>query len=532
MANHWPRCPTYRGRYVKGKGAILVLVWNMLVFSYFGAQESILQEIVGSTKPYAWVFSILLLRAFCLVIFYPVAGWLADVYFGRYQTIRGSFWLMWIGTVSLTLILVVSQGTGSWHDKNIIRIVLCTLAFIAINIGLAGFQANAIPFGTDQLHSASAEELSSFVHWFYWTEYFGLGLVTYFLTCVDILGSNVLVQALIVLVSLSLALLLDFFCSHWLLTQSETQNPLKTVVGVLRYAAKHKYPRQRSAFTYCEDEIPSRINLGKAKYGGPFMTEQVEDVKTFLQILLVLCVLGGGIVVRIAADNAVDRLAGHLQHPSLNFEAIGSCYSHLFTSSVVLWMIIIGIPVYEFVIYPLFHNYIPSMLKRVGIGIAVAVVSIFVQLMIDVVGHAKTDLQSNQTLCIFSSGNATLNIDYQWTVLPYILNGFVRMLIYISSFEFICAQSPHQMKGLLIGLFYCLRGIFIIAACIILLGFYFASPTLHPSCGFWYYLTNLAIGTGGMLLYCIGTKGYKNRQRDDVGFEQRFAEAYYSRYLQ
>lgn len=152
MAGNWPRCPTYRGRYVKGKGAILVLVWNMLVFSYFGAQENILQEIVGSTKPYAWVFSILLLRAFCLVIFYPVAGWLADVYFGRYQTIRSSFWLMWIGTVSLTLILVVSQGTGSWHNKNIIRIVLCTLAFIAINIGLAGFQANAIPFGTDQLH--------------------------------------------------------------------------------------------------------------------------------------------------------------------------------------------------------------------------------------------------------------------------------------------------------------------------------------------------------------------------------------------
>jgi len=111
----------------------------------------------------------------------------------------------------------------------------------------AGFQANAIPFGTDQLHSASAEELSSFVHWFYWTEYFGLGLVTYFLICVDILGSNVLVQALIVLVSLSLALLLDFFCSHWLLTQSETQNPLKTVVGVLRYAAKHKYPVSKAA---------------------------------------------------------------------------------------------------------------------------------------------------------------------------------------------------------------------------------------------------------------------------------------------
>ena len=426
-ASYSPRCPVYRGRYVKGKGAILVLIWNMLVFSYFGAQENILNEVVGSAKPYAWVFSSLFLRAFCLVVFYPVAGWLADVYFGRYQTIRGSLWLMWIGTVFLTVILVVSQGTGSWHDRNVFHIVLCTMAFITINIGLAAFQANAIPFGTDQLHSASAEELSSFVHWFYWTEYFGLGLVTYFLTCVDLLDSNVLVQALIVLVSLSLALILDFFCSHWLLTQPQNQNPLKTVVDVLKYAARHKYPRQRSAFTYCEEEIPSRINLGKAKYGGPFMTEQVEDVKTFLQILLVLCVLGGGIVVRIAADNAVDRLAGHLQHPGMNPEAIGSCYSQLFTSSVVLWMIILGIPVYEFLIYPLFHNHVPSMLKRVGMGITIAVLSIIVQLIIDIVGHARTDLQLNQTLCIFSGDSLTLNLDYQWTVLPYLLNGLVRM---------------------------------------------------------------------------------------------------------
>ena len=32
----------------------------------------------------------------------------------------------------------------------------------------------------------------------------------------------------------------------------------------------------------CEDEPPSHIDFGKNKCGGPFSTEQVEDIKTFV----------------------------------------------------------------------------------------------------------------------------------------------------------------------------------------------------------------------------------------------------------
>ena len=68
--------------------------------------------------------------------------------------------------------------------------------------------------------------------------------------------------------------------NHWLIKEPITQNPFKLVYNVLKFAIKNKYPRQRSAFTYCEDIIPSRIDFGKHKYGGPFTTEQVEDVKS------------------------------------------------------------------------------------------------------------------------------------------------------------------------------------------------------------------------------------------------------------
>ena len=59
------------------------------------------------------------------------------------------------------------------------------------------------------------------------------------------------------------------------------------------YSWKHNVPEHRSAFTYWEEDIPRRIDLGKNKYGGPFTNEEVEDTKTFLRILpLLLCLFG------------------------------------------------------------------------------------------------------------------------------------------------------------------------------------------------------------------------------------------------
>ena len=75
-----------------------------------------------------------------------------------------------------------------------------------------------------------------------------------------------------------------------LIKEPPTQNPFKLVYKVLAYAVKNKFPRQRSAFTYCEDGIPSRIDLGKNKYGGPFTTEQVEDVKTLFRVITVFVI--------------------------------------------------------------------------------------------------------------------------------------------------------------------------------------------------------------------------------------------------
>ena len=77
-------------------------------------------------------------------------------------------------------------------------------------------------------------------------------------------------------------------CCHWLMTKPLLSNPIKHIAKVLNYARKHKYSEQHSALTYWEDNHPSRIDLGKDKYGGPFIVEEMEDVRTILRLIPII----------------------------------------------------------------------------------------------------------------------------------------------------------------------------------------------------------------------------------------------------
>uniref|UniRef100_A0A1X7U9L4 Uncharacterized protein n=1 Tax=Amphimedon queenslandica TaxID=400682 RepID=A0A1X7U9L4_AMPQE len=96
-------------------------------------------------------------------------------------------------------------------------------------------------------------------------------------------------------VALSLILVSHSLFKHKLENVSLIKNQVKLIVRVLCYARKHKYPENRSALTYWEEEAPSRLDLGKDKYGGSFTEEEVEDVKTFFRMLpLFIAVVGFG----------------------------------------------------------------------------------------------------------------------------------------------------------------------------------------------------------------------------------------------
>ncbi len=122
----------------------------------------------------------------------------------------------------------------------------------------------------------------------------------------------VVLSIIILVISLSIA----NYKQRWFMVDPGGNNPYKLVYKVIRFAWLHKIPVNRSAFTYCEDELPSRLDLGKSKYGGPFTTEQVEDVKVFLGILKVLLSIGPIFFINVAVTFVLSghRHLGHYFH--------------------------------------------------------------------------------------------------------------------------------------------------------------------------------------------------------------------------
>ena len=134
--------------------------------------------------------------------------------------------------------------------------------------------------------------------------------------------------------------------------------------GIAQYAIKHKYPRQRSAFTYCEDTLPSRIDFGKSKYGGPFTTEQVEDVKTLLRT--VLFILSGSALFGIGSkfyyrSEIATKLFDIESDPSLSNLPIRKCSFEFVITNFYTISATVLIPIYELIIHPLFHQLIPNI---------------------------------------------------------------------------------------------------------------------------------------------------------------------------
>ena len=229
-------------------------------------------------------------------LLYPLLGWISDVYFARYKVLQLAFLILIAG--SAVFILVTSAGLfGNFSELGQLKWLTITAGLgtmILCRAGLGLFEANAIQFGMDQLLEASSDQLSSFIHWYYWS--FSLGrLAIYYMWCsVAIYYSECQIHfnmsnptksynkynyeiyytclfgiGVIQGVAAIVGLLLLVCNKKNLNIEVPSHNPLKLVYQVLKYSWKHKVPEHRSAFTYWEEDIPPRIDLGKSKYGGP-----------------------------------------------------------------------------------------------------------------------------------------------------------------------------------------------------------------------------------------------------------------------
>ena len=115
-------------------------------------------------------------------------------------------------------------------------------------------------------------------------------------------------------------------------------------------------------------------------------------------------------------------------------------------------LIVILIPLYLCLLRPFIHLYIPGMLKRIGLGMIIRLLSLLSVFIIDTIGHTQhSNIKCFIKQWYYEDEKYQLGISMWFLIFPYILNALSIMFFYIASYEFICAQSPHAMKELLIG---------------------------------------------------------------------------------
>lgn len=531
------KCPIRR---LNSNGAYLVLAWNLLVFSYqFPAFSSLLRLtplLSESHEPWKLQFWYIILQEFLPRLFYPLAGWIADAKVGRYKVIKFSLITMWIGSLLLVFTLIFQLYFGSKLHAFILPAVVI---YLLNAVGIAGFHANIIPFGIDQMECCSSEQCSAFIHWYYWSRNFNFGFfIQVFLQALTLYcdSSDASLTTRLQLytitassVFLTLAVCSEFIFSRNLLKDPKTHYPIDKIWKVTRFVARNKsLVGHRKAITYAYHTIPSRTDFAKTLYGGPYDVSEVEDVKTFWRIVVILVSLGGGVILTQMGPYTYAMFLDHMK-PTVRGEA---CSNDVVISSLVNPLTFTFlIPLYEFLIYPCFGKYVPAMMRRIGVGMVMAVLLFCGLLVLDAVGHAHMEDGSPES-CLFFSDAGRIPIIASVLIPFIVVLSVAEFLIMLPTLEFLVAQSPYEMRGLVIGLFYTMYGIFSAVVGFMMLAFAKGFGNREPAvltCGSWFYLTTVFLGVVGVGVYFVGARWYRKRQRDGVMVnDQAVLEAYYS----
>jgi len=192
---------------------------------------------------------------------------------------------------------------------------------------------------------------------------------------------------------------------------------------------------------------------------------------------------------------------------------------YIATNMVYITVFATCIPLYEFVIYPLFRKYICRITIKIGIGMVTMLVGYACLLATEVSGQI-TDKVANSTelICIFESEGHHLDLSPFLVIPSIIIITIGELFALIGALEFVCAQSPYGMRGILFGLLFFIYGVFIapMAMMIVFFAIGFASDVAQGaklSCGSSYLLAVMAVGLVGFILYLVIARSYRYRQR-------------------
>ena len=190
--------------------------------------------------------------------------------------------------------------------------------------------------------------------------------------------------------------------------------------------------------TYWEEEIPRGMDLGKRKYGGPFTSEKVEDVKTFFRLsflFLITFFYLTSFYLNQSPVLFVDIQTAVYNH-SIVFVDI---FDNFCTKSIMynvfgnypLWLLI-SIIVYEVTVKPLLGYKMSDMRRRLKFGIVVSFLIFSAISIIVGIDRYSTEIHA---------------INLFWLVVGLsVPEGIATAITFTAGLEFVIAQAPCAMR--------------------------------------------------------------------------------------
>ena len=491
---------------------MLILAWIFLMRLSHSLPVNALTRISPQTSYY------FIAPYFCVFfLVYPIVGLLADVKFGKFKVALAS--ASFVLVVALLLLLISIVIVVGKHNLAIIKLNKINVVGFLLSVGntlnISGimcFELSMTSLALDQLVNTSTTFLKAFVWWHSWIHLMDL-LIRDTGTCFlyHSMRHAVFFPVGLHIVCIAVVVVTSIMSRNIFRKDTPTVNPLRLIASVLNYARKNHYPRNRSALTYWLDDYPPRIDLGKTKYGGPFTEEEVENVKTFFRLLPVV------LVTLMSFAQPVDL--GHT-HFSVNGtkQNIGECLlmSHFTHFGIAVVFIPIKILVLDRFCYKM--KCFSTIFRMIGIGIFITLCA---KAILPVIDFFAVSSNNGTAVCLYTNDwphNITtiveyFKVDYCFLIIPQVFSGLGTVLVLPASFEFLLAQTPLEMRGIIVGLYYSVTGLYQQFVSFSLLPF--KSFSFWPSCEFYFYILNVAVLLVSLVGVIIISKWYKLRQRDD-----------------
>ena len=177
------------------------------------------------------------------------------------------------------------------------------------------------------------------------------------------------------------------------------------------------------------------------------------------------------------------------------------------------------LPIYQFLLYPFLYNYIPTMLRRIGCGLVLMIVSHVSILTIEFV------FKPDELSAVKSESNSTgaynaYRKEYVFTT--FWLQLVTKLFLYLgliiagsATLEFTIAQTPCQVRGFVTSILIQTFLVFLVLSRILYR--YIDDESFGHAAA-------LAIAFVVLVLFVILSKRYKLRVRDDVIPYNMFAE--------